>query len=198
MGIKMIDIDLVFDTETTGMVMFNSPYNHPDQPDIVQLAACLSQGDYVLGEINFLIKPDKAVHPKAQEAHGITPEIIEMGAVSRRVALLAFSQMMRKCTRLVAHNIQFDMKIILAAFDREGATESILLTGEKKSFCTMLESTQVCKIPSTKKPGSYKWPSLQEGYRLLVNPEGFQGAHNASVDVRACLAILRALDKRAA
>lgn len=191
-------IDLVFDTETTGMVDFRAPYDASQQPDLVQLAACLSQGNYVLGEINFLIKPDREVHPKAQEAHGITPEIIEMGAVPRRVALASFSQFMRKCTRIVAHNSDFDMKIIRAALHREGQPEAIQISSEKTVYCTMKESTPICKIPSLGRSGTFKWPSLQEAYRILVDPAGFDGAHNASIDARACLAILRALEKRAA
>jgi DNA polymerase III epsilon subunit-like protein len=105
---------------------------------------------------------------------------------------------MRKCTRLVAHNSDFDIKIIRAALHREGQQEAIQISSEKLVFCTMKSSTEICKIPNPIRAGQYKWPSLQEAYRILVDPAGFDGAHNASVDTRACLSILRALEKRAA
>ena len=42
----------------------------------------------------------------------------------------------------------------------------------------------------------YKWPSLDESYRALVNPEGFTGAHDAMVDVMACAEVLWAAEDR--
>ncbi len=43
-----------------------------------------------------------------------------------------------------------------------------------------------------------KWPKLQEAYKALVNSDGFTGAHSADADAKACLEILRALEKKGA
>jgi len=47
----------------------------------------------------------------------------------------------------------------------------------------MKESTDYCKIRNNW--GSYKWPSLIELHTKLFD-EGFDGAHDALADVKAC------------
>lgn len=183
-------IDLVFDTETTGKTDFNKPPNDDSHADLVQLCAKLERGEEVLGKINFIIKPQKPVEPGAEKTHGITKDLIEQFSVPRRLALAAFNHLAKSATRLVAHNLQFDLLIIRAAYSREGADSSILQT--KDQFCTMRTATNVCKISG---PRGYKWPTLQEAYRHLVDPAGFSGAHNAEIDVEACSRVKKALEK---
>jgi len=52
----------------------------------------------------------------------------------------------------------------------------------------MKSSTDICRLPG-KIPGKYKWPSLQEAYKMFIDPNGFDGAHDAMVDVNACLKV---------
>ena len=52
----------------------------------------------------------------------------------------------------------------------------------------MMASSFVLKLPG-RFGNSYKWPKLSEAYETLVDEEGFEGAHDAMADVRACRAV---------
>ena len=182
-------IDLVFDTETTGKTDFSKPPHHDSHADLVQLCAKLVKGDEVLGKINFITVPKKAVEPGAEATHGITSDRIATFGVPRRIALAAFNHLLKPATRIVAHNLSFDILIIRAAYYREGADSSLL--DQKAHFCTMKTATPICKIPG---PRGNKWPTLQEAYKHLVDPAGFSGAHNAEIDVEACDKVKGKLD----
>ena len=41
----------------------------------------------------------------------------------------------------------------------------------KELPCPMLLATNVCKIPSPKRPGSYKWPKVQESWDIFFGKE---------------------------
>lgn len=179
---------LFFDTETTGLPLFNAPGDHPAQPDCVQIAGLLADEDHVLGQFNFIVQSDKESHPKAIEAHGITAEIIAAYGVPRKTALNVFHNIMKKAEGIVAHNADFDMKVIRIMY----AQENVKAPDFPPSFCTMKTSVETCKIPKLKGSG-YKWPSLQEAFRVLVDPKGFDGAHNAMVDVTACYEVWKKL-----
>ena len=80
---------------------------------------------------------------------------------------------------LIAHNMQFDEKILGAEFLRMGCLNR--LDGKAKK-CTMQASTDYCKIPG---PYGNKWPKLEELHKKLFR-ENFDNAHSALADVRAC------------
>jgi len=90
---------------------------------------------------------------------------------------------MIKADTLVCHNFGFDSLMLKVAAHRSGMIGEVVLdTLEVKSnFCTMLKSTQLCKIPG---PYGYKWPKLEELYKFLFN-KSFEGAHDALNDVLA-------------
>ena len=54
---------------------------------------------------------------------------------------------------------------------------------DKKEYCTMLQSTNICKIVSNR--STYKWPKLEEAYMHFFGEE-LIGAHDALTDVMAC------------
>jgi DNA polymerase III epsilon subunit-like protein len=73
---------------------------------------------------------------------------------------------------------------------REGGKGECL---NKPRFCTMKEAVDHCKLPNPKRPGTYKWPSLQEAYQILIDSKGFSGAHDAMADARATYELYRVL-----
>ena len=82
-------------------------------------------------------------------------------------------------TRLVAHNIAFDLRVV----DAELRLLKIDFPfGDLPRYCTMLNTVELCGIP--KRGGGLKWPSLQELHLRLFG-QYFQGAHNAENDVNA-------------
>ena len=79
---------------------------------------------------------------------------------------------------LVAHNMNFDEKIVGAEFLRIGMHNPI---PEKRKICTMETSTNFCTLSG---PYGYKWPKLAELHEKLFHT-GFEEAHNAANDINA-------------
>lgn len=179
---------LFFDTETTGLPLFSAPGDHPAQPDCVQIAGLLADEHNVWGQFNFIVMSDKDSHEKALEAHGLTKEVIALFGVPRKTALNVFHHFLKKAEGIVAHNVDFDIKMTKIMYGQE----NVIVPNLPPLFCTMKSSVEVCKIPKLKGSG-YKWPNLQEAFRTLVDPKGFDGAHNAMVDVTACYEVWKKL-----
>ena len=168
---------LFLDTETANLTTKN----------VVQIAAILSSNGKELASINLLIKPDNwTIDPKAQEIHGISLEDCERYGVPIDAALWLFDSLSNQADCIIAHNLQFDEGVIAGEYRRLG--RQWLIPGR---YCTMKESTNICKIPG---PRGYKWPKLIEAHEFFMGC-GFDGAHSAMEDTRACLRIYNALQK---
>lgn len=172
---------LFFDTETTGIVNFKLPSDHPSQPNLVQLAAELHDAEKnIRGSINLIIKPEGWEIPvEASNVHGITTEHAHKYGVRLFDALAMFESLVGVADLVVAHNINFDKTVIRAANARKNVVSSL---GAKPDYCTMQAATNIVKIPG--KYG-FKWPQLAEAHRYFTG-EDFDGAHDALVDVKAC------------
>ena len=174
---------LVFDTETTGRADFSRPPEDACQPRLVQLGAILYGDDRkVRAEVNLIVKPQGFTIPQdAVDVHGISTETALACGVNCKAVLLLFKALCEKASVLVAHNIQYD-GIIVA---KERHVQQVQFQAPQP-FCTMLGMKDVCRIPGKYK--DFKWPSLQEAHRHAFG-RGFDGAHDAMVDVRACAAV---------
>lgn len=190
-----------FDTETTGRLDFKAPPEAPGQPDVVQLAACLTDddGDRIFGQINLIIEPPdperRWIPEDLIKVHGISDNIARVAGQPRRTVLSAFNHLCKHADRLVAYNIDFDHPVMLTAYHREGVPHRM---DHMQRFCAMKAATPILKLP--KPPGKwkpnpndqYKWPSLAEAHQHFLG-EGFDGAHNAMNDVLALIRVYRAL-----
>ena len=87
--------------------------------------------------------------------------------------------------------MDFDIRIMANTYLRSGFPIDSLQV--PKRICTMQASTDVLKLPG-KFAGKHKWPTLDEAYRHLVDPAGFDGAHDALVDTKACAEVLWKLE----
>jgi DNA polymerase III subunit epsilon len=177
---------LFFDTETTGLpANWNAPAsNTSNWPRMVQLACllCDSNGS-IIQQRNFIIKPEGYTIPTdASEVHGITTERANQEGVDLSSSLSDFKNLVAKANHLVAHNMEFDEKIIGAEFHRKFGTDPIQ---SKPKFCTMKSPRVIsyCSIPPFRY-GSYKWPKLSELHIKLFGID-FEEAHDASADIQA-------------
>lgn len=174
---------LFFDTETTGLPKnYKAPASDlPNWPRVIQIAWLIADdaGNEIKGA-EYIIKPDGfSIPQEASRIHGITTERALKEGVSLKPVLDEIAIDIAHAAVLLAHNIQFDEKVLGAEFLRTGATNH--LDGKKRS-CTMQASTAYCQIPG---PYGNKWPKLQELHEKLFH-KGFDDAHNALADVRAC------------
>ena len=189
---------LFFDTETTGFPQDKLPLDDPAQPYIVQLAAVLDdENGNIKNSMNVIINADCGPVPEgAYNVHKISEEIYKKFGIDCLVALAAFNSLVQCTDVIVAHNIAFDLKLLKTAYARIGKLEAFTSKVQSKpQFCTMLATTDVVKIPSPRGRGGYKWPKLDEAYRVLVDPSGFAGAHDAYEDVKACREVFYSLKK---
>ena len=182
---------LIFDTETTGLADMKT-IDHNKQPYPVQLACeLIDDENKTVSLISVIINPGIPIPDAASIIHGITTEKATTYGISMRAAAGLFINFLLRCDRIVAHNIDFDLIITEAMILRSDLNYDISKYKSIPRVCTMLSTMNILKLPG--KYG-YKWPKLDESYRHLVNPGGFSGAHDALADVRACKAILLALE----
>lgn len=132
-----------------------------------------------------LIKPDGWTIPKEKFwiDNGYTTEENQRSGVPMQEALPKIIADMHQCRVISAHNLPgFDRPILGAEMVRY----KMNYDGPKlHSVCTMLASTQLCKLPPKNPKGrGYKWPSLIELHTFLFGV-GFDGANDAEEDATA-------------
>lgn len=187
-------IDLHLDTETSGLNNFRLPYDHPSQPAIVQIAALLTEGDMLRASINLILVPNKDVEPGAEKVHGISKEVIGKFGVVPNVGIPMFNNLLKKADRVVAFNADFDINVVSKAYKELGADPTQLRTMTR--VCTMKSSMYEVNLPPNPGRKEPKWPKLIDAYKHLVDPNGFDGAHDAMADVVASWKVLQALTRR--
>lgn len=181
---------MFYDTETTGMSDFKADYAADIQPCLLQLGYKVvdPQSRLVVFEIGHLVDSTmlpqwKGIHPDAQAIHHITEDMIRKYGIQPDKAYAGFQKWVERCTTFIAHNDQFDTRIMQCHAKRVGYNPGVF-EGRRK-FCTMQFTTNICKIPNARGNGN-KWPKLIEAYCNLVDSKGFKDAHSALPDVNAC------------
>lgn len=196
-----MNLALFYDTETTGLPLFKEPSEHPGQPHIVQLAACLVDVDtrQTISSMDVIIRPDGWTIPDDVAAvHGITTaHALDVG-VPEAMAVGMFMELHTKCDFRVAHNEQFDARILRIALMRFVGQEVADIWKAGKSECTALLSTPICQIPPTAKMvkagfNKFKTANLGEAYRHFMGKE-LENAHSAMADVQGCMAVYFAIN----
>lgn len=186
---------LFFDTETTGFIDKSKPEEWPGQPHLVQLACLLTERDTpkVLAEVNLIVKPEGWEIPAAaREAHGISTELAARVGVPLKLAVATYVNLRALAVELVAHNIDFDRKVMGAAIARCGRQPTSLGPGLDRQFCTIRMTENIVRLPPTDRmvaagfKDKFKAPTLQEAHKYFFGEE-FEGAHDAMADCRACM-----------
>ncbi|MCD6346387.1 MAG: 3'-5' exonuclease [Bacteroidales bacterium] len=184
---------LFFDTETTGLPKrWKAAVSDLDNwPRLVQLAYLFYDGEgRKIDGGDIIIRPDGFVIPvEAARIHRITTEkALEEGRPLEE-AMGEFMSLIDESDVLVAHNMNFDEKIVGAEFLRCGMENPV---PGKRKICTMLSTTNYCALDG---PYGYKWPKLSELHYKLFGT-GFDEAHNAAVDITATAKCFWELKKR--
>ncbi len=188
---------LFFDTETTGLPQnYQAPLDDfSNWPRLVQIAWSLfdAEGNH-WGSNCFVIKPDGFVIPdEVAKIHRVSQERAEKEGIPLKKALDMFIKDVETSSYIVAHNIDFDEKIIGSEFLRLGLKNYLEEMNVANKICTMKSSVNFCKISNGR--GSYKWPNLSELHKCLFAVD-FEEAHDALVDVKACARCFFALKKK--
>lgn len=190
---------LCYDTETSGFALFNKPISDPGQPQLVQMACMLIDDEgKSAASVSMIVKPEGwTIPPKVAEIHGITTEYATQVGLPLRVVVACFTNLRAIAQATAAHNDEFDQIVMAAAIHRVGAKPSS--PGPERKICTMKETAKLVNLPATPKMlmAGYtknKPPKLIELHQFLFG-EGFEGAHDALNDVKACARCLIHLRK---
>jgi len=174
---------LIFDTETTGLPRHRGAAlsDVENWPRLVQIAWLrYDAGGSLVDSRSAIIRPEGFTIPnEAARVHGITQQrAVEEGQPLNRV-LEEFTAAVDISEILVAHNMEFDEKIVGAELLRWEIPSRMF---DKKRVCTMVSATEYCQIPG---PYGFKWPTLAELYNVLFRVT-FNETHDAELDVKAC------------
>jgi len=202
---------IFYDTETSGLANHRQPAHHPSQPYIVQMGAIMTDDKLVeVARLNCIVRPEGwEIAPSVTETHGISVEeakaqgiklpacdihgITQQMAMEKglpiSIAMGLFNEMCGMADVAVAHNVDFDKKMIEAEYHRLNWGYFYPDT----SVCTMKSTTDLCKLPG--KYSSYKWPKLEELHEFLFGHK-FEDAHDAMVDIEATIRCFKELKKR--
>ncbi len=192
---------LFFDTETTGFWADKLPVDHPQQCRVVQIGALMvddqAEGRPEVARLDTIIYQPYDVPEVAANIHKVTTERCQRYGVNEEAAMEVFFDMVDMADMIVAHNYQFDSKVLRGTFGRLAATKQGIdatqlmlpqttdVFAGKPYYCTMLNSVDVCKIPNKNRYRGYSWPKLEEAMRRLLGREP-TNAHNAIGDVIDC------------
>ena len=176
----------VFDTETSGLFDFSKPADAPGQPRLASIAFVFLSDDFEIErEFYRLVRPSGWTMPYgATRVNGLTNEMLHKDGIPVRAVLNAFNHLVDMNYTFVAHNIQFDMKVMRGELRRAGLRD---YRDELRTVCTMRSLTNVCRLPAKR---GFKWPTLTEAFDFCFG-ETFENAHTALADARACAKIFQ-------
>lgn len=198
---------MVFDVETTGLVSPKMPLE--DYPYITQISMIIFDimNRKIVRTHNHYIKlpADVEIPDIVTEITGITRKICDERGISIVDALKTFYMELQNTRVVVAHNIDFDRRVIMGEFYRNRARakirkdapdwESLSLFNfsqrneeldQPRMYCTMKNSQFVCNIKM--KNGGIKFPKLLETFKYYFpNEPEPQNLHNSMVDTLICL-----------
>lgn len=195
---------LFYDTETTGLPLFSEPSEDPRQPHIVQLGAALVDLDTreTLSCIDVIVRPNGWTIPDEVAAiHGITTEKAQACGVAESVALHMLADLWARAEERIAFNEGFDARIVRIGLKRFAENEALPhadLWKEGAACCVADLATPLMKMAPTDRMrgagrgGQFKKPKLSEAYKHFIG-KPLDGAHNAMVDVRACMEVFFAI-----
>ena len=188
----------VFDLETTGLPIFNKEGKYRfhsfknlkmyEPSRIVSMSWMLldnfgntiKQAYHIVRPLDFTIDNDSV----ATKIHGITHEIAIAKGVLWDKVYEEFIADLKLCDTLVAHNLQFDLSIMLSEMFRYNKQEGVSEMLSKRRLCTVL----LGRIAMNQK----RAPKLGDLYKYLYGDE-IQNAHDAFYDTLHCSKCLIAM-----
>jgi DNA polymerase III alpha subunit (gram-positive type) len=194
---------MIFDVETNGLL---SRVQKPIElcPQILQLSFIIydEANNETVRIFNEYVDVDDSVEIPEDtiKINGITREKCkELGRPIEYILDEFYNEYMR-CETIVAHNIDFDSRMVKIEIMRHSSSmlcidPSVVFNLDqnidRKIYCTMLHGVNLCNIP-----GRYgkKWPTLLELHLKIFGcvPDGL---HDALVDTKACFECYKILIK---
>lgn len=190
----MTPLTLGIDFETSGLVRQNLPLDDPSQPKIVEISARLVDGERQVAGFDCIIRPDGwSIEPEAEKVHGISEAYAYRHGIGLPAALIMLQAMTERARLIVAHNVEFERKMIAAELARLKANGRWWHSRAQDLRCTMMLSAPILKLPGDF--GEYRWPSLEAAMAHFYPEMGWTTAHRSGSDVDACLLVWKAIQR---
>lgn len=208
---------IIFDTETTGLPKSRQSLvtNTEEWPHIVQFSYIIyelttNQIEVVSDHI-IKLEEDINIPEESSKIHGITKEISNEKGVSIKEVIDRFIVDLSDCELLIAHNLEFDMNVLIVELIRMNRYAELLEDNvsinfnntayEKiiniKKYCTMKETEKKCNIKAVSQTGKEytKYPTLGELHYYLFRSYP-KNLHNSLNDILICLRCFYMLQKK--
>ena len=198
-------IVLAFDTETTGLTIYDNDRNITSSPYIIQLSFVLFDTDKleIIHCYDKIIKidDDVAISSESIAIHGIKREKSKEVGINIVDALLCLFEYSKLATLIVGHNCSFDINMIKQESRRikecniydDNSIWTLPRILSMPTYCTMKELKNICKIPYADSTGypvgvtsRYKWPKLNELHKHFFGSIP-KNLHNSLYDTFVCL-----------
>lgn len=194
--------ELFIDTETTGFFHGRLPLDHDDQPHIVEIAMLMIHDGQRVAQASLVVECPIEVPEQAFAIHGISQDITKAAGVRPIEAISLVEGLCRSADRIIAHNADFDRKMLEIALTRHGHPIP-WIDDQDRWFCTMKAAAPLCKMPlksnqiraEFRKTGLFKMPRLGEALEILCGIKE-SNLHSALADVEACAKIYAAIMAR--
>ena len=160
---------VIIDVETTGL--------DPEKESIIMLGALKVSEEGECETFEMLVCTEKPLSPAIAKLTGITYDMLSKSGKSPSQAIRLFLEFIGD-TRLIAHNVKFDISFINALLKREGMTP---LLNETIDTLTLAKK----KLPRLK---NHKLATIAEHYGIHT-----AGAHDALMDCRITLEVYEKL-----
>lgn len=183
---------LVGDVETSGLMDFKLPADHPSQPRICGLTLIPVGEDLQPDGDTFttLIYPDGwEVSPEITAINGLTTEKCAAEGIPIVDALATYTAFIKESRVWVSFNAQFDLKCFRSELRRLGLPD---LFEETPNICAMRSSAGLGIEKAGEKKGGF--PKLTDAYKHFFSRE-MVDAHTSLADATACLEVFRELVK---
>ncbi len=176
---------LVLDTETTGLITKPVSESNGTEglPRIIQVAWLLfdEEGKLIDSQNRYILQ-DKPIPVNSTLVHGINDAVIVQKGEKPSVVWNDFLNTVANCDFLIAHNIEFDIPVIVSELSRLHIHNPF---AGKRKICTMKLGKELYRIPAEDGNG-YKYPTLDELYKMCflgrLTDLKISGLHDAYVD----------------
>ena len=184
-----------FDTETTGLPSKDRRKRKDPAtwPRLIEIGWVITREDgVVLEKQSIIVSPDGFEIPDAAtKIHGITTAEARMTGKPIRDVISVFCCAAARADVYVAHNLSYDMRIILSELIRlDGLDRLPTLPG----ICTMRSSIKFCAVPGRFGKG-FKQVSLSFLYNILFKEKPAK-IHRALIDAQTCALCYHELIRR--
>lgn len=201
---------LIFDTETTGLPKRrNASVSDTDAfPYIVQWSWMVYdiQEMRIVSLSDYIIRLNGVWIPKeSTKIHGITNTMMRKQGRYFPQVLTEFIADYETCDYLVAHNLEFDRKMIqVECFRHHLPVQYVWNHKRLKEYCTMKQSKSICGIKATYQypPNQglvyIRFPKLQELHQILfendTDKSTLNNLHNSLMDIIVCFRCFHMLE----